>query len=774
MPEQGLHHQHGYYRHTAVLSKFSLGKLCRAHRSSDAVPVLTCNIGLDALRQSEQEGFVRAANNFLGNHHYNLIKYNSIILDDEGRQAHLEADLWNGETLEKFVWETRKAHNGLPEADVWLIIAQVVSGIHFLCSTHNSDEVFAILSPQTIIICDNCCLKLCVYGEWIKYCHTLYNDKTTGQSLILDELHRLILYLTGNLIDTYSGALQDFYAGCKHHSTSLRTKTLGLIRCPEIQHALVVARSNAGLVLRLPPRPVHPHATYPTEEPGDAKGSNSTSLRSPSSSDAEDAASIAEFCGNAKDASMLIDMYSSPGCDIGLLTLEAMVCVGDLQGVRDVAWIMLQRGLVSEVFQLALSMKNGDIIATIIDFAEEHKLRLRLPVQQAVFSDSQTNLIRAAQTKEKGFQLSQEDMSDMGKIYGSKTSCYCTALMTAAFYGNDEAVVQLLGELGIYDYYGLTALQYGCINASWSRLRYLIPEMKMSRVTWLMVYAALGDVDNVQKCIEELHGQTHYGYTALMFAASNNHIDCVKLLLQEAGSKTQSGRTALILAALQGHVACVQALYPLEKDLLTNGGGTALMAAAEGQSLECGRCLIKQAGMRSRDGYTAIMWAAQTGSAGLVKLLLENEAGYQNKSGWSALMLATVNNHWECVELLAPREAGLLRPGKHTALMLAAECGYHKCVEILLPYEKRMQNTDGYTALMYAADGCHVECVSALARYEFDIKDAAKRTALMRVRKRVSDPSFARKDDAQDCLDILTELLKPKSMLPENLMPLAD
>lgn len=130
---------------------------------------------------------------------------------------------------------------------------------------------------------------------------------------------------------------------------------------------------------------------------------------------------------------MLIDMYSSPGCDIGLLTLEAMVCVGDLQGVRDVAWIMLQRGLVSEVFQLALSMKNGDIIATIIDFAEEHKLRLRLPVQQAVFSDSQTNLIRAAQTKEKGFQLSQEDMSDMGKIYGSKTSCYCTALMTAAF-----------------------------------------------------------------------------------------------------------------------------------------------------------------------------------------------------------------------------------------------------------------------------------------------------------------------------------------------------
>ncbi|EFO62096.1 Protein 21.1 [Giardia lamblia P15] len=783
MPEQHLHHRHGYYRHAIALGKFPLGNLCRAHRSSDAVSVLVCNISLDALRQSEQEAFVRAANNFLGNHHYNLIKYNSIILDDESREAHLEADLWNGETLEKFVWETRKAHNGLPEADVWLIVAQVVSGIHFLCSTHNSDEVFAVLSPQTIIICDNCCLKLCVYGEWIKYCHILYSNKTTGQSLILDELHKLILYLTGNLIDTYSGALQDFYASCKHQSTSLRTKTLGLIRCPEIQHALAIARSHAGLVLRLPPKPVYSHTTYPVEEldgsksmfpTSSTKGSNSTSLWSPSSSDIEDAASTTEFRGRTKDVLMLIDMYASPNCDIGLFTLEAMVCVGDLQGVRNNAWIMLQRGLVSEVFQLALSMKNGDVIAAIIDFAEEHELRLRLPVQQAILSDTQTNLMRAAQAKEKRFQLSQEDVSDMGKIYGSKTSCYCTALMTAAFYGNDEAVVQLLGELGIYDYYGLTALQYGCINASWSHLRYLVPEMKMSRVTWLMIHAALGNVDNVQKWIDELHGQTHYGYTALMFAANNNHVDCVKLLLQEAGSKTQSGRTALILAALQGHVACVQVLYPLEKDLVTNSGGTALMAAAEGQSLECSKYLIKQAGMRSRDGYTAIMWAAKTGSAELVRLLLESETGYQDKSGWSALMLATVKNQWECVELLAPHEAGLLRPGNHTALMLAAECGHHKCVEILLPYEKRMQNIDGYTALMYAADGCHVECVSLLARYEFDIKDTAKRTALMRVRKRVSDPSFTRKDDAQGCLNILTELLKPKSMLPENLVPLAD
>lgn len=780
MSEQNPRHARSYYKHITELSRFLLGSLHKAQRSSDAVSVLTCNIGLSTLRQSEQDAFVRAANAFLGQHHYNLLKYNSIMLNDEDQQAHLEADLWDGETLEKFVWATRKAHNGLPEAEVWLIIAQIVSGVHFLCSTHSSGEVFAILSPQTIIISSNCCLKLCMYGEWIRYCHTLYDNKTSGQSLILDELYKLILYLTGNLIDTYSGALQDFYADCKHQSTSLRTKMLSLIRCPEIQHALVIARGRAGLTLRIPPKPAYSRIVHQLARPDDPKNEPSTSatsdssisLWSPLSSDVEETTSTTELRGGLEASSALIDMYTSPGCDVVFSTLEAMVCVGDLQGVKDNAWVMLQRGLISEIFQLALSMKNGYIIAAIIDYAEENKLRLRLPVQQAVFSDTQTNLMRAAQAKEEKFQLLQADIQDIGKLYGSKTSCYCTALMTAAFYGNDDAVIQLLGELGIYDYYGLTALQYGCINASWSRLRYLIPEMKMSRVTWLMVHAALGDVADVQKHIDELHAQTHCGYTALMFAASNNRIDCVKLLLQEAGSKTQSGRTALILAALQGHATCVQALYPLEKDLLTNSGGTALMAAAEGQSLECAKCLIKQAGMRSRDGYTAMMWAAQNGSVELVQLLLESEAGYQNKSGWSALMLATSENRWECVKVLAPREKGLLRPGKHTALMLAAECGYHKCVEMLLPFEKGMQNADGYTALMYAADCCHLECVSLLAQYEFNIKDNAKRTALMRVRKRVNDPSFSRKEDAQGCLNILTELLKPRSMLPESLEPL--
>lgn len=786
MPEQGPHHRHGYYKHGMELSRFSLGNLRKEQRASDAVAVLTCNINLDSLRQSEREAFVRAANSFLGQHHYNLLKYNFIGLDDEAQKAHLEADLWAGETLEKFVWETRKAHNGLPEADVWLILAQIISGVHFLCSTHSSGEVFAVLSPQTIIVADNCCLKLCVYGEWIRYCHALYDSKTSGQTLILDELHKLLLYLTGNLIDTYSEALQDFYADCKHQSTSLRTKTLSLIRWPEIQHSLVTIRARAGLNLRFPPKPPAPsRPTHPPTSLDGVKslhsasntsdnGSDSTPLWSVTSSDTDDIEASAELCSETEAASALIGMYISPGCNIALSTLEAMVCVGDLQAVESNCWAMFQRGLISEVFHLALSLKNGSIIAAIINFADEHKLRLRLPVQQAVFSDSQTNLMRAAQSKDKGFQISQEDMRDLGKIYGSKTSCYCTALMSAAFYGNDDAVVQLLGELGIYDYYGLTALQYGCINASWNRLKYLIPEMRMSRVTWLMIYAALGDLDNVQRYIDNIYAQTHCGYTALMFAASNSHVDCVKLLLQEAGSKTQSGRTALILAALKGNIACVEALYPLEKDLLTNSGGTALMAAAEGGSIECGKCLIKQAGMRSRDGYTALMWAAQNGSVEFVKLLLENEAGYQNKSGWSALMLAASENHWECVELLAPREKGLTKPGQHTALMLAAECGYPRCVEILIPHEKGMQDEDGYTALMYAADCCHLKCVSLLARYEFNIKDNTRKTALMRARKRLSDPSFDRKEDAQGCISILTELLKPQSMLPENLMPLAD
>lgn len=216
---------------------------------------------------------------------------------------------------------------------------------------------------------------------------------------------------------------------------------LSLIRCPEIQHALVIARGRAGLTLRIPPKPAYSRIVHQLARPDDPKNVPSTSatsdssisLWSPLSSDVEETTSTTELRSGLEASSALIDMYTSPGCDVVFSTLEAMVCVGDLQGVKDNAWVMLQRGLISEIFQLALSMKNGYIIAAIIDYAEENKLRLRLPVQQAVFSDTQTNLMRAAQAKEEKFQLLQADIQDIGKLYGSKTSCYCTALMTAAF-----------------------------------------------------------------------------------------------------------------------------------------------------------------------------------------------------------------------------------------------------------------------------------------------------------------------------------------------------
>lgn len=68
----------------------------------------------------------------------------------------------------------------------------------------------------------------------------------------------------------------------------------------------------------------------------------------------------------------------------------------------------------------------------------------------------------------------------------------------------------------------------------------------------------------------------------------------------------------------------------------------------------------------------------------------------------SSLIEAAKKGCTKCVKLLIPRKAGLRDKDGETALMWAAKRGRYKCVKLLLPHEACFKDNNGKIALDYA------------------------------------------------------------------------
>ena len=94
--------------------------------------------------------------------------------------------------------------------------------------------------------------------------------------------------------------------------------------------------------------------------------------------------------------------------------------------------------------------------------------------------------------------------------------------------------------------------------------------------------------------------------------------------------------------------------------------------------------------MQNKNGWTALMQAAQNGHIECVRLLIEKEAGMRDKNGWTALMQASYNKKPDCVRLLKEREKDMKTtrewcecPPGTTALDIAKKKGYEEIVSLL-------------------------------------------------------------------------------------------
>ncbi|HWK55089.1 MAG TPA: ankyrin repeat domain-containing protein [Hyphomicrobiales bacterium] len=140
--------------------------------------------------------------------------------------------------------------------------------------------------------------------------------------------------------------------------------------------------------------------------------------------------------------------------------------------------------------------------------------------------------------------------------------------------------------------------------------------------------------------------------------------------------------------------------------------------AAVGSLLKSGDIPVNEP---SRDGMTALLWAAQANDLPMVKSLLEAGAdpNFGNRYHITPLWLAALNRSPEMIELLIQRGASAAAslPHGETPLMVAARAGDPESIDLLLAAgadPNASESLHGETALMWAAAEDHPDAIRAL------------------------------------------------------------
>ena len=251
-----------------------------------------------------------------------------------------------------------------------------------------------------------------------------------------------------------------------------------------------------------------------------------------------------------------------------------------------------------------------------------------------------------------------------------------------------------------------------------------------------------------------------------MNAIASGSLELVEAALAERTCPMPSGRPAIISAAEAGNTPLVAFLLSRERDLCDSAGRTALMHAVIHNHVSTTQELLMLAGKQTKEGISALMYAAWRGHLQLVEMLayFKNgvELGLQRTNGETALMTAIRMGHKNCALVLVKAErelnkqmvdgttalmlaktrdiamhllceVNLLRRGGLTALMTAAMQDLYEVVELLAPYLRNRRSDEGHTALMLAARHGNAKSVQVLVEKtdELGLQDGQGRSALM-------------------------------------------
>lgn len=229
----------------------------------------------------------------------------------------------------------------------------------------------------------------------------------------------------------------------------------------------------------------------------------------------------------------------------------------------------------------------------------------------------------------------------------------------------------------------------------------------------------------------------------LSLACRQGKQDIVELLLESGANvnhRNKAGNTPLLEACSQGHVSIARLLLDRSADIDAPTETTydsALTWACTLGNVEIVRLLLdRKAGVehRTKDGCTALMFAALAGHEKVAKLLLDHQAEINVESDSnkdSPLTFACWKGHQRVVELFLERSADIEHRTKEgfSPLMFAALGGHTQVAELLLKHQAKVNNPSGSNNDIPLTSACwkgHHQVVYLLLQHNSDIEHRTK------------------------------------------------
>ncbi|XP_060810673.1 histone-lysine N-methyltransferase EHMT2 [Amyelois transitella] len=127
-----------------------------------------------------------------------------------------------------------------------------------------------------------------------------------------------------------------------------------------------------------------------------------------------------------------------------------------------------------------------------------------------------------------------------------------------------------------------------------------------------------------------------------------------------------------------------------------------------------------RAGARDRGGWTPLVWAAEHGHAGILRLLLQNgaDATATDKEGNGVVHWCCLGGHGQCLQQLADSAPSVVEQAnqhRDTPLHIAARHGHYSCVVILLARGARTEVTNCVGETPLDVCGHHDSCRRAIS-----------------------------------------------------------